>query len=182
MGQPNNSILIINHNEDQSTITDQLYAEAANELKAATKLETFTRRLRIGVSSTKVTTGLFAGTATGTITLASMVATDTVTVNGVTFTCMASGAVGNQFNVGGTDTLTAVALAAAINASATAGINTIVTATSALAVVTVNALYPGYLGNAVTLAISAHGSVSAARLAGGDNGALNTTHYYGSSS
>lgn len=108
--------------------------------------------------------------ASGTITLASHVATDTVTIAGVTFTCMASGATGDQYNVGGSDTATAVNLAAAINASTSAGIANCVTASSAAAVVTIEADVPAALGNSVTIAISAHGSVSGARLASGSDG------------
>lgn len=115
--------------------------------------------------STVVQTGV--AKASGTITLSSMVATDTITINGTTFTCVASGATGNQFNVGGTDTITAANAAAAINASATANVSKAVVATSALAVITITALVPGYMGNLGTLAISAHGSVSGAHLSGG---------------
>jgi hypothetical protein len=109
--------------------------------------------------------------ATATVTLTSHVATDTVTVCGIVFTCVASGATGNQYNVGGTDTLTAVNLAAAINASVTAGIAGVVTATSALTVVTLTATAPGRSGNGYTLAISAHGSVSGSgRFTSGSDG------------
>lgn len=109
--------------------------------------------------------------ATGTFTLASVIATDAVSINGTTFTCVASGATGNQFNLGGTDILTAAALAAAINASATALVNEHVTATSSGAVVTVTAAYPGTPGNAITIA-SADGTITAsgARLTGGADG------------
>lgn len=47
------------------------------------------------------------------------VAADTVTINGITFTAIASGATGNQFNVGSTTTITATNLAATLNANAT---------------------------------------------------------------
>jgi hypothetical protein len=47
------------------------------------------------------------------------VADDTVTVEGVTFTAVVSGATGNQFNVGGTIALTATALYTALAANAT---------------------------------------------------------------
>lgn len=66
----------------------------------------------------------------GVAVLATVVATNVITINGVTFTCVASGATGNQFNVGGSDTLSATAAAAAINASTTAGIAGVVTAKS----------------------------------------------------
>jgi phage tail sheath gpL-like len=105
--------------------------------------------------------------ATGTVTLSSMVANDTVTINGTTFTCVNSGATGNQFNKGGTDTITAANLAAAINASATAQVVNNVVATSALTVVTVTCKEVGTIGNLCTLAISGDGSVSGANLTGG---------------
>jgi hypothetical protein len=64
------------------------------------------------------------------VKFASVVATNAITINGVVFLCVASGATGNQFNVGGTDTISATNLAAVINASVTAGIAGMVTATS----------------------------------------------------
>lgn len=110
------------------------------------------------IAYSKLSAGLIQ--ASGTITLSSLVATDTVTVNGVVFTAVASGATGNQFNVGGTDTITATNLAAAINASSTAKVINVVTAAAVAAVVTVTAVQPGLAGNMNTIAISAHGSVS----------------------
>lgn len=159
-------------------IQRDLYAETGYRELAGSKIETYVRRCVSGVSPCAIKTRVNAVRATGTITLSSHVATDTVTVNGITFTCVASGATGNQYNVGGSDTLTAVALAAALNANST--LDGMIVATSASAVVTITALDPGELGNAVTLAISAHGSVSAARMAGGTNGDTETTHYFGS--
>jgi hypothetical protein len=135
-------------------------------------------------------TGLFNGTrvgyvtvftngvqATGTITLSSMVATDTVTINGVVFTCVASGATGNQYNVGGTDTITATNLAAAVNASTSAKIANAVRASSATNVVTITAMPAAAIGNLFTLAISAHGSVSGANLTGGTDGTVASRNF-----
>lgn len=106
--------------------------------------------------------------ASGTLTCVSVVATDTATINGVAFTAVASGATGNQFNVGVDDTATALNLKNAINASATALVSGYVTATSALGVVTVTSAFYGLAGNMTTLA-SAGGTitVSGARLTGG---------------
>lgn len=108
------------------------------------------------LSYTKVSNGMIQ--AAGTVTLASMVATDTITVNGVVFTCETSGATGNQFNVGGTDTITAANAAVAINASVTAKVAGYVTASSVGVVLTVTAVQPGLSGNMFTLAVSAHGT------------------------
>lgn len=121
-----------------------------------------------------------AAAASGTVTCASALAADTVTINGVVFTAVASGATGNQFNVGGTDTAAATSLAAAINGSATALIQNTVSATSALGVVTISAKVPGVAGNAYTLA-SSNGSrlaVSGARLTGGTNDSGSKTYTY----
>jgi phage tail sheath gpL-like len=96
--------------------------------------------------------------ATGTITLSSFVEDDTVTVNGTLLTGKNSPSGSAQFAIGASDTLTAVALAACINANTT--LNKQVVATSSGAVVTITALVPGAFGNLGTLAISAHGSVS----------------------
>lgn len=109
--------------------------------------------------------------ALGKITFSSFVAGDTITINGTTFTGESSGATLNQFNIGGTDTITATNAAAAINASATAVVSNVVTATSSGAILTITAKESGTIGNLMTLAISAHGSVSTA-VAGGTDGTV----------
>lgn len=128
------------------------------------------------VGYSKLSAGLVQ--ATGTITLSSLVATDTVTVNGVVFTCVASGATGNQFNVGGTDTITATNLAVAINASSTAKVINVISAAAVAAIVTITAIQPGLQGNMNTIAISAHGSVSGSGfLTSGTDGDQITTNF-----
>lgn len=62
------------------------------------------------------------------------VAGDTVTINSVTFTAVASGATGNQFNVGASTTTTATNLASVLNANTT--INALYTATASTNIVT----------------------------------------------
>lgn len=172
------SVILIDHDESSIDMQALLLAETGNRFLAGQKLMSYVRALMGGARSAKVIVGVNAVKASGTVTLASHVATNTVTINGTVFTCVASGATGNQYNVGGSDTLTAAALASAINASTDmAGV---VTASAAGAVVTVSAARPGKLGNAVTLAISTNGSVSAARLASGTDGEAEKTHFYGS--
>ena len=113
--------------------------------------------------------------ASGTLTCTSVVATNSFSINGVTFTAVASGATGNQFNVGGSDTITAANIASAINASVTALVAGYVAASSALGVVTVTSAFFGTAGN-MTLLASASGTMvaSGARLTGGaaDSAAL----------
>jgi hypothetical protein len=120
-----------------------------------------------------------AASSTGTLTLTSVVATNTCSINGITFTAIASGATGNQFNVGGTDTITATNLAAVISASVTAGVTGIVVATSALGVVTVSAALAGAHGNGYTITGSTNIVASGARLTGGvvDTATITTVHH-----
>lgn len=105
--------------------------------------------------------------ASGTCTVASIQADDTVTINGVTLTGKASPSGSSQFDSDGTDTEVAAALAACINAKSS--LTGICTAANVAGVVTISAYCKGVIGNAITLA-SSNGSrlaVSAARLAGG---------------
>lgn len=106
--------------------------------------------------------------ASGTFTLDTVVATDAVSINGVSFTAVASGATGNQFNVGADDAETAENLAAAINASVSALVSGYVTASADDEVVTITSAFYGLAGNQ-TLIASADATIvaSGARLAGG---------------
>lgn len=174
------SLVTVTHSEASADMQRILLAETGNRFLAGNLLMKYLRSLMGGARSAVVAIGVNAAKATGTVTLSSHVATNTVTINGTAFTCVASGATGNQYNVGADDTETAANLAAAINASS--DLTDLVTASSALGVVTVTAASAGKLGNCITIAISANGSVSAARLASGDNGEATRTHYYGSAS
>jgi phage tail sheath gpL-like len=174
--------LIITHDGVSADIQNDLYAETGLRELATQKILKYVGDVVVGRNAANVKTRINAAKASGTFTLASMVATNTVTINGVVFTCVASGATGNQFNVGGTDALTATALAAAINASVTALVVNVVTAAAVGAVVTVTAVDPGLVGNSITIANSANGTASGARLTGGTNGDTETTHYFGSGS
>jgi hypothetical protein len=116
--------------------------------------------------------------STITITLASMAAGTVLLINGVPFTSKGSAATSgnNEFDIsGGTDTLDAVALAAAINASTTAGVVNAVTATSALGVVTLTAA-PG--AGAVTvenLGVVATGTITCSGVDAADAVSINGT-------
>ena len=109
-----------------------------------------------------------ADRATGTFTLDTVIATDAISINGVAFTAVASGATGNQFNVGVDDAETAENIAAAINASVTALVAGYVTAVAVDEVVTVTSAFAGTAGNQTTIA-SADSTIvaSGGRLTGG---------------
>lgn len=105
--------------------------------------------------------------ATGTYTLSSSSGVLTATINGV---ALATG------SLAGTDTENAVVLAALINASTNALVSGLVTASSALGVVTVTAALPGKAGNAVTIVAAGTGNTaSGARLTGGTDGTAQVT-------
>lgn len=175
------TVILLTHDENATDMGNILQPtnDSSNRLLVINRLSRYVNALAGGIRKSSLALGVGAVQASGTVTLSSHVATDTVTVNGVTFTCVASGATGNQYNVGVDDTASAVNLAAAINASVTALISGYVSATSAAGVVTITAVRPGILGNCVTIAISAHGSVSAARLSGGTSGTEYTYKYGG---
>jgi len=111
--------------------------------------------------------------AAGTITFSgNLSANDTILINGVTFTAVASGATGNQFNIGASAALTIVAAAAAINASATALVSSQVSAAATSAtVLTITSLFYGVAGNQCTIAEGVDAgnvmTVSGARLTAG---------------
>lgn len=165
-------VLVVAHDETSANDQRDLYAETGYNELAGLKIVDFLKKVVSGSHPASVKTRVNSVKASGTITLSSHVATDTVTISGVTLTA------DTDYDVGGDDSETADNLAAAILADT--DLDGLVTATAASGVVTVTALVPGELGNAVTLAISAHGSVSAARMAGGTNGDTETTHFFGS--
>lgn len=111
--------------------------------------------------------------ASGTVIFsAAATANDTILVNGVTFTCVNSGATGNQWNKGSTAAESAANLATAINASATALVSGYVTASAnGGATLTITSAFYGLSGNQCTIAEGVDAgsvmTVSGARLTGG---------------
>jgi len=118
-----------------------------------------------------VTTGTVA--ATGSITFSAQpLANSTVTINGTVFTFVASGATGNQVNIGATLAATMTALAVALNASVITGVAKATYTGTATALTMVHDVL-GTTGNSFTLAAStspaSNGTVSGATLSGGAN-------------
>lgn len=112
--------------------------------------------------------------ASGTLTIASGVATDTAVVGTQTFTASATPSGNNQYLSTGSDTVQAAALAAKIAAHPSLAM--VVTATSALGVVTVTSLARGFIGNMITLTGSTHITASASTLTGGVNKTATVMH------
>lgn len=136
----------------------------------------------IGIGTRSFKGSVMAGgvAAFNTITLSSFVAADTITINGVVFTGSDTATTNVQIKTGGSDTTVAAALVNLLNGIGGSGlsvtppakINGVVTATNVAGVITLTALEPGSIGNLYTLAISAHGSVTAAVFAGGTEGTI----------
>ena len=116
-----------------------------------------------------------AGTvaATGTITFSVQpLVNSTLTFNGTVFTFVASGAVGNQINIGANLAATMTALAVVMNANGTVG-GAFATYVATATAISITRGVLGVAGNAFTLAASlapaSNGTVSAATLTGGLN-------------
>lgn len=163
------TITITHAKEVIGTIKNKMLKPASKPKEQADALRNFMNALAGGDRDAKLVVQVNSGDAvkaSGTITFSSFTGADTFTIGSETFTCENSGAAGNnQFNKGGTDTLSAVAAVAIINAHPNL-LQTVI-ATNVGAIITVTCLVPGKIGNYVNIAISAHGSVSAAVLASG---------------
>jgi hypothetical protein len=112
---------------------------------------------------------IVATSATGSLTFSGQPsAADTVTINGVAITFVASGPTGAQVLIGGNAAGTAQALAAYIDAHPT---TLHVASSGASNVLTLSAVTPGPAGNAITLAKSGtNPAISGATLSGGSAG------------
>ncbi len=175
-----NTIITITSNDTASQMQQNLQSASTSKYAVASALDNYFEALAGGMKAASLDIQVDGGdsvAASGTLTLTSVVATNTCVINGVTFTAIASGAVGNQFNVGVSNTATAVNLAAAISASVTALVSGVVTATSALGVVTVSATAKGTSGNLCTLTGSANIAASGARLTGGTASTANSVSF-----
>ena len=172
---PQTKITITHDREVSGDLQHKFITSNFSKQAQIAALENLINDVALGARPAQVTTVIDDGnavTATGTITFSGPgQAADTVLINGVTFTAVASGATNNQWNVGGTATLSAAALAAAINSSTTLLVSGVVSAANLAGVLTISALLPGQAGNAVTIAKGVDGlaamTVSGARLTGG---------------
>jgi hypothetical protein len=172
------STVVVTHDKEvvadvQAKLT---YYDASNPKTGLRHLANFLDRIEGGAANASVSVTVDNGdgvAASGTITLSGVgSANDTILVNGVTFTAVASGATGNQWNVGASAAASATNMAAAIAASASALVSGHVTASdNGAGVVTISSLYKGVYGNSVTIAKGTDAgtvmTVSGARLTGG---------------
>jgi phage tail sheath gpL-like len=136
----------------------------------ANKFDNFFHGAKGGIYNSQiemVTSSTALVRASGTVTVASIQAADTITINGTVLTSSATPSGQAQFLSTGSDTTVAAAIVTCINANT--NLTGIVTAANVAGVVTVSAAVKGLIGNCITLA-SSNGTrlaVSAARLASG---------------
>lgn len=155
------TITLTHGKEAQQTIVDRLLKPSSKVREQLVAMRNFFHALAGLDRSAKVLVQVNSGdavAASGTITLASLVAADTITVGPEVFTSSASPSGNNQFLSTGGDT--AVAAAAAAKIAAHPNLLRYLTATAASGVITVTSLVAGRIGNNISIAISAHGSVS----------------------
>jgi hypothetical protein len=103
-----------------------------------------------GINIRYADTAVSAST-TGTFTAGAPTAGQALTVNGVAFTCRASNPAANEWVLSATPATNATNLAAAINASTTAGIINTVSASASGAVVTFTSVVPGPVGKNIAI-------------------------------
>lgn len=128
---------------EASTYRPRLLKEVADLLRRAASGQSNAGQVQVNVITGAVP-------ASGTITPGTVVATNACTVNGQTFTAVASNPTANQF-LAGVATIAGPDLARAINAS-TATKNAVLATVSAAGVVTITALAAGEAGNRIALA------------------------------
>lgn len=147
--------ITITHDKEKAIdVQNKLLVNAFTSKSHANQLGIIVDEIANGVRNGAIVTIIDDGNevaSTGILTYSSVAtAGDTILVNGVTLTAVASGAVSGQFNVGASASLQAANTAAGINLSA--ALIGVVTAAAVGAVVTVSAAVAGTIGNAVTLA------------------------------
>lgn len=156
--------ITITHDKDNTIdVQNQLLTNAMTSKMQLDCLQQILQQISSGGKNGAITTVIDDGnavSAAGTATLTGVVAGDQLLLNGYVFQAVASGATGNQFNIGGTDALTATALATAINNSVTTGIQGVITASAATNVVTVTSVLAGVIGNNFDLESRGSGAIA----------------------
>jgi phage tail sheath gpL-like len=167
-------VLSINTSENSGDITPLVPVAAGAPELYIKAIRNLISKILTGAAWASIRVVQGAVSAVNAVTFSSIAAADTVTVCGTVFTGSNTPTTSVQFLTGTTDTLSAVSLAAKINAHSTVG--KLVSATSTGAVISLVCNTPGLVGNFLTLAISAHGSVTGATFASGAEGNNGTLH------
>ncbi len=174
-------VLTIESDLSQGELQSRLRVGAAKPREGLQAAKVFLNGIAAGAHRAKIAvqTGSAAPVAaSGTFTLASVVATDACTIGTTTFTFTSTPTLSTDVEVDGADdTADAAALAAAINAHAT--VSQIVTASAASAVVTITAKQKGVVGNFIPISdADSTITTSGAFLTGGTGGVTEAEQLY----
>ena len=82
------SVIYLTHDQGAADMADLIQGPSASKLSAVQKLIAYFRALSAGIKGAVATVAVNSVQATGTFTLSSAVATNTIVVNGVTFTAV----------------------------------------------------------------------------------------------
>lgn len=181
------TVITVTHgNEALGTLQNQLLKSSTAAKAESMALLGLFGALQGGNRIASVDVQVAGGTsaaASGTIAFSGIsTANDTILINGVVMTAVASGATSTQWNVKTTAALQAAEVIRAINANPSALVSgTVVASLTSTATVTLTAVAKGLLGNAVTIAKGTDAgtvmTVSGARLTGGLATTANVYHY-----
>lgn len=156
------------------TFMDKVRISASSSRQSFNRIASYMEAIAGGPYAGSMSIAQGAVQAAGSVTFTGRPTADqTMVVCNTTLTAKDSGADGTtQFNTSGSDVgVTATNLAACINANTT--LNKIVSASSALGVVTITAIVPGVVGNAFQLS-EGMDNTTASAFANGSNGTLVT--------
>jgi phage tail sheath gpL-like len=167
-------VLSINTSENSGDITPLVPVAVGAPEMYIQAIRNLISKILTGAAWASIRVVQGAVSAVNAVTFSSIAEDDTVTVCGTVFTGKDAPAGAVQFETGVSDASSAASLASVINAHTTVG--KLVTASAAAAVVTLTCNTPGLVGNFLTLAISAHGSVTGATFASGAEGNNGTLH------
>lgn len=147
------------------------YLVFSDKYKGANSIAQYIQAMSGGIRQGSLTVKLGAIKAAGTLTITSTgpALGNTIIVAGVTLTAVASAPTDVQFVRHNTPATAAANIATAINLNPT--LSGIVSATSALGVVTVSAVVPGKSGNGLVLSTAAANTV-AVSFTGGSDGSV----------
>lgn len=147
------SSIVLTHGFTKQQLLDQLRIVATDPEFSIRRLTAWLRGQAGGTFSQnlvlRLNIGAVAGSAVLTVSSTGSVNNETMVLAGVTFTAKTSGATGNQFNISATPTTQAANMVAAFNASA--DLAGIVTASNVAGVITLTAVVPGIVGNALVV-------------------------------
>lgn len=160
--------LVIDAASEDAARFRQLFDRQTSKRMVLENIQTHLQGLKAGVRRARVFVNVASAFASQTVTAsaAAGVPGDTIVVAGTTLTNAAAPANENEFADAATDALLAASVAAAINAHST--LQKIVRASSSGATITIMCVFPGAIGNLVTLTETGNGfTLGGATLASG---------------